>query len=55
MLEQSEGNVVAERDLKQARLADFALTPRCELLPTQPLRVHIEESVYSPRIQQRAT
>jgi hypothetical protein len=55
MLEQREGNVVAERNWKQARLADFSLTPRCELLSAQPLRVHIEESVYSPRIQQSAT
>jgi hypothetical protein len=55
MLGQSEGNVVAERDLKQAQLADFALTLRCELLSTQPLRIHIEELVYSPRIQQRAS
>jgi hypothetical protein len=29
MFEQSEEKVVAERDSKQARLADFALTPAC--------------------------
>jgi hypothetical protein len=56
MLKQSEGNVVAERDLKQARLADFALTSRCEVLSSQSLRVHTEEYlVYSSRIRQRAT
>jgi hypothetical protein len=55
MLEQSERDVVAERDSNQARLAEFVLTPCYELLSTQPLRVHIEEEVYSPCMQQRAT